>query len=135
MTGISLHMQWPLTSQNKNDCFFAAIVTDERQHKFSDTSVLKESDGDAGDAGEQQRRREDRLPAPPVHDERAEHERGDLDQRRQDRRHKLEAQFECLCTQVDAMITIFCDFCQFSANKLAFFSKTNVIITNVICKN
>jgi hypothetical protein len=33
------------------------------------------------------------------------------------------------------MITIFCDFCQFSANKLAFFSKTNVIITNVICKN
>jgi hypothetical protein len=27
------------------------------------------------------------------------------------------------------MITIFCDFCQFSAKKLAFFSKTNVIIT------
>jgi hypothetical protein len=29
---------------------------------------------------------------------------------------------------VDVMITIFCDFCQFSAKKLAFFSKTNVII-------
>jgi hypothetical protein len=27
------------------------------------------------------------------------------------------------------MITIFCDFCQFSAKKLAFFSKTNVMIT------
>jgi hypothetical protein len=26
------------------------------------------------------------------------------------------------------MITIFCDFCQFSATKLAFFSKTNVMI-------
>jgi GH18 family chitinase len=30
---------------------------------------------------------------------------------------------------VDVMITIFCDFCQFSAKKLAFFSKTNVMIT------
>jgi hypothetical protein len=29
---------------------------------------------------------------------------------------------------VDVMITIFCDFWQFSANKLAFFSKTNVMI-------
>jgi hypothetical protein len=27
------------------------------------------------------------------------------------------------------MITIFCDFCPFSAKKLAFFSKTNVTIT------
>jgi hypothetical protein len=27
------------------------------------------------------------------------------------------------------MITIFCDFCQFSAKKLAFFSKTNFMIT------
>jgi hypothetical protein len=27
------------------------------------------------------------------------------------------------------MITIFCDFCQFSAKKLAFFSKTNDMIT------
>jgi hypothetical protein len=26
------------------------------------------------------------------------------------------------------MITIFCDFCPFSANKRAFFSKTNVMI-------
>jgi hypothetical protein len=26
------------------------------------------------------------------------------------------------------MITIFCDFCQFSAEKMAFFSKTNVMI-------
>jgi hypothetical protein len=30
---------------------------------------------------------------------------------------------------VDVMITIFCDFCQFSAKKLAFFSKNNVMIT------
>jgi hypothetical protein len=29
---------------------------------------------------------------------------------------------------VDVMITIFCDFRQFSAKKLAFFSKTNVMI-------
>jgi hypothetical protein len=29
---------------------------------------------------------------------------------------------------VDVMITIFCDFRQFSAKKLAFFSKTNVKI-------
>jgi hypothetical protein len=29
---------------------------------------------------------------------------------------------------VDVMITIFCDFSQFSAKKLAFFLKTNVII-------
>jgi hypothetical protein len=30
---------------------------------------------------------------------------------------------------VDVMITIFCDFRQFWAKKLAFFSKTNVMIT------
>jgi hypothetical protein len=30
---------------------------------------------------------------------------------------------------VDVMITIFCDFYQFSAKQVAFFSKTNVIIT------
>jgi hypothetical protein len=30
---------------------------------------------------------------------------------------------------VDVMITIFCDFRQFSAKKLAFFSKTNVMIS------
>jgi hypothetical protein len=29
---------------------------------------------------------------------------------------------------VDVMITIFCDFCQFSAKKLAFFSNTNDMI-------
>jgi hypothetical protein len=29
---------------------------------------------------------------------------------------------------VDVMVTIFCDFRQFSAKKLAFFSKTNVRI-------
>jgi hypothetical protein len=29
---------------------------------------------------------------------------------------------------VDVVITIFCDFCQFSAKKMAFFSKTNVVI-------
>jgi hypothetical protein len=31
------------------------------------------------------------------------------------------------------MITIFCDFCQFLANKLAFFSKTNVMIKILHC--
>jgi hypothetical protein len=30
---------------------------------------------------------------------------------------------------VDVMITIFCDFRQFSAKKMAFFSKTNGMIT------
>jgi hypothetical protein len=30
---------------------------------------------------------------------------------------------------VDVMITIFCDFCLFSAKKLAFFSKANVMIS------
>jgi hypothetical protein len=29
---------------------------------------------------------------------------------------------------VDVMIKFFCDFCQFSVKKLAFFSKTNVMI-------
>jgi hypothetical protein len=29
---------------------------------------------------------------------------------------------------VDVMITVFCDFCQFLAEKMAFFSKTNVMI-------
>jgi hypothetical protein len=33
-----------------------------------------------------------------------------------------------LAPGVDVMITIFSDFCQFSAKKLAFFSKTNVMI-------
>jgi hypothetical protein len=32
-------------------------------------------------------------------------------------------------TGVDVMITIFCYVCQFSLKKLAFFSKTNVMIT------
>jgi hypothetical protein len=41
----------------------------------------------------------------------------------------------------DVMITIFCDFCHFSAKKLAFFSKINVMITifaktsSSLCKN
>jgi hypothetical protein len=30
---------------------------------------------------------------------------------------------------VDAMIAIFCHFCQYSAKELAFFSKTNAVIT------
>jgi hypothetical protein len=30
---------------------------------------------------------------------------------------------------VDVMIKIFCDFCQFLAKKMAFFSKTDVMIT------
>jgi hypothetical protein len=34
----------------------------------------------------------------------------------------------CLKAGVDVMITTVCDFCQFSAKKLAFFSKTNVMI-------
>jgi hypothetical protein len=33
--------------------------------------------------------------------------------------------------RVDVMITIFCDFCQFSAKKLAFFSKTYVMIKSL----
>jgi hypothetical protein len=33
-----------------------------------------------------------------------------------------------LHTGVDAMITIFCDFRRFSAKKMAFFLKTNVMI-------
>jgi hypothetical protein len=33
-----------------------------------------------------------------------------------------------LAPGVDVVITIFCDFCQFSVKKLAFFSKTNVMI-------
>jgi hypothetical protein len=31
-------------------------------------------------------------------------------------------------TGIDVMITIFCDFCQFSPKKLAFSSKNNVMI-------
>jgi hypothetical protein len=34
---------------------------------------------------------------------------------------------------VDVMITIFCDFRQFSAKKLAFFSITNVMIRSKFC--
>jgi hypothetical protein len=34
----------------------------------------------------------------------------------------------CGVMGVDVMIKIFCDFCLFSAKKLAFFSKTNVMI-------
>jgi hypothetical protein len=34
---------------------------------------------------------------------------------------------------VDVMITIFCDFCQYSAKQLALFSKTNVMITFKKC--
>jgi hypothetical protein len=40
----------------------------------------------------------------------------------------LQAQARGLVSGVDVMITIFCDFCQFSVKKLAFFSKTNVMI-------
>jgi hypothetical protein len=36
--------------------------------------------------------------------------------------------FFTISSGVDVMITIFCDFRQFSAKKLAFFSKTNVMI-------
>jgi hypothetical protein len=41
----------------------------------------------------------------------------------------LSLTFAVLTPGVDVMITIFCDFCQFSAKKLAFFSKTNVMKT------
>jgi hypothetical protein len=34
----------------------------------------------------------------------------------------------CEGSGVDVMISIICDFCQFSAKKLAFFSKTNVMV-------
>jgi hypothetical protein len=36
--------------------------------------------------------------------------------------------FSCFKSGTDVMITIFCDFRQFSAKKLAFFSKTNIMI-------
>jgi hypothetical protein len=36
--------------------------------------------------------------------------------------------FSANASGADVMITIFCDFRQFSAKKLAFFSKTNVMI-------
>jgi hypothetical protein len=36
--------------------------------------------------------------------------------------------FFAITAGVDVMITIFCGFCRFSAKKLAFFSKTNVMI-------
>jgi hypothetical protein len=45
-----------------------------------------------------------------------------------DRSKQLPYGREFAQTGVDVMITIFCDFCQFSAKKLAFFSKTNVMI-------
>jgi hypothetical protein len=35
---------------------------------------------------------------------------------------------DTLGSGVDVMITIVCDFCQFSAKKLAFFSKANVML-------
>jgi hypothetical protein len=35
---------------------------------------------------------------------------------------------EICSSGVDVTIAIFCDFCPFSAKKLAFFSKTNVMI-------
>jgi hypothetical protein len=43
------------------------------------------------------------------------------------RRHRT-ARSDILHLGIDVMITIFCDFRQFSAKKLAFFSKTNVMI-------
>jgi hypothetical protein len=41
----------------------------------------------------------------------------------------VSSEFVGLAPGVDVMITIFCDFYPFSAKKLAFFSKTNVMIT------
>jgi hypothetical protein len=45
----------------------------------------------------------------------------------------MKCNFLCFCGRaypgVDVMITIFCDFCQFSAEKMGFFSKTNVMMT------
>jgi hypothetical protein len=50
--------------------------------------------------------------------------------------HKLQKIVIVTSTQattpgVDVMITIFCDFCQFSSKNLEFFSKTNVIIKSL----
>ena len=59
-------------------------ITDQRQDEFSDASVFQESDGNAGQSGEQEGGGEDRFPAPVVHDEGAEHEGRDLNQGRQD---------------------------------------------------
>jgi hypothetical protein len=43
-------------------------------------------------------------------------------------RFDVDIQISVSPAAVDVMITIFSDFCQFSAKKLAFFSKTNVMI-------
>jgi hypothetical protein len=42
--------------------------------------------------------------------------------------HFFFLQLESVRPGDDVMITIFCDFGQFSAKKLAFFTKTNVVI-------
>jgi hypothetical protein len=48
---------------------------------------------------------------------------------RQMQRKAAQNNTDKLCrTGVDVMITIFCDFWQFSENKMAFFWKTNVMI-------
>jgi hypothetical protein len=54
----------------------------------------------------------------------------DWQQQQQQQQQKQQQQQQTLLnlTGVDVMITIFCDFRQFSAKKLAFFSKTNVMI-------
>jgi hypothetical protein len=44
------------------------------------------------------------------------------------RRREEKKAASLLLPGVDVMITIFCDFRRFSAKKLAFFSKTNVMI-------
>jgi hypothetical protein len=49
-------------------------------------------------------------------------------QGKQSLKRRIFAQFGHAGPGVDVMITIFCDFCHFLAKKLAFFSKTNVMI-------
>jgi hypothetical protein len=48
--------------------------------------------------------------------------------KRRDLNDETTSWFQEVRPGVDVMITIFCDFCQFSAKKLAFFSKSNVMI-------
>jgi hypothetical protein len=47
---------------------------------------------------------------------------------KKERKKKRKEKAVSLNSGVDVMITIFCDFCQFLAKKLAFSKKTNVMI-------
>ncbi len=62
--------------------------TCQGQDGSDDVVVGEEAGGDGGGAGQEQGADEDGLPAPVVHDQRAEDVRGDLDQGRQDEGHE-----------------------------------------------